>query len=74
MTTETKTVKRLVAWCDDCKTWTPIEELGLCGMNCEQESGEVRRQRKRLMYVCGKCFCAYVEQIAYEEHTCHDCY
>lgn len=74
MTTAFKAHKRLVAWCDDCKVWTPIEELGLCPGDCETESGEPRRQRKRLMYVCEECLCANFKQTDYEEHTCHDCY
>ena len=74
MITKVKANKQLVAWCDDCKTWTRIEELGLCPMECERLSGSPRWQRKRLMYVCEECLCAYFEQAAYEEHTCHDCY
>lgn len=67
--------RQLVHWCGDCETWTPLEDnSGPCAMYCTRLMGGYRYPRKRLMYVCIGCLCAYFKEEDYKEHTCHECY
>ncbi len=74
MTTTTPNLEsRLVYWCKHCCHHVSISYGRECpSVDCVREDGWQTRMRKRRMWVCPECECAYFKKP--EEHTCHDCY